>query len=60
MITVARRAGIAVGSFALAWVAASLVAQWLFGSGNILVWVVAAVVGGIAYLAILRRDQGAG
>jgi ABC-type uncharacterized transport system permease subunit len=57
MSKIARRVGIASGAFVLAWLAAALVAAWLFGSGNILVWVIAAVVGVIAYFAILRRDQ---
>jgi len=60
MPKVARRVGIAFGSFALAWLAASLVAGWLFGSGNILVWVLAAFVGAIVYLVILRGDQRGG
>ncbi len=57
MIKVARRVGIAFGSFVIAWLAVSLVAGWLFGSGNFLVWVVAAVVGAAVYLDILRRDR---
>ena len=57
MPRVARRLAIAFGSFALAWLAISLVARWLFGSGNILVWVLAACVGAVVYLAILRRDR---
>jgi len=60
MTLVARRVGIAFGSFVLAWLAASLVARWFFGSGNILVWVIAAVVAVTAYLAILRQDQRVG
>ena len=60
MPKVARRVGIAFGSFALAWLVVTLVARWLFGSGNILVWVIAAVVGVTAYAAILRRDQRVG
>ena len=36
MAKVARRVGIAFGSFVIAWLAVSLVAGWLFGSGNIL------------------------
>lgn len=60
MPTVARRVGIAFGSFALAWLAVTLVARWLFGSGNILVWVFAAAVGVIVYLALLWRDHGVG
>ena len=57
MVKAARRVGIAVGSFVIAWLAVSLVAGWLFGSGNILVWVIAAVVGAGVYLDILRRDR---
>ena len=60
MPTVARRVGIAVGSFILAWLAATFVARWLFGSGNILVWVIAAVVGISAYLALQWREQRVG
>jgi hypothetical protein len=60
MIKVARRVGIAIGSFVIAWLAVSLVARWLFGSGNSLVWVVAAVVGAGVYLEILRRDRRVG
>jgi hypothetical protein len=60
MLTVARRIGIAVGSFVIAWLAISLVAGWLFGSGNVLVWVLAALVGAGVYLDILRRDRRAG
>ncbi len=60
MAKVARRVGIALGSFVVAWLAVTLVARWLFGSGNILVWVIAAVVGAGVYLDILRRDRRAG
>ena len=56
MFKVARRVGIAFGSFVIAWLAVSLVAGWVFGSGNILVWVFAAVVGAGVYLDMLRRD----
>jgi hypothetical protein len=44
----------------IAWLAISPVARWLFGSGNILVWVFAAVVGAGVYLDILRRDRRVG
>jgi len=57
MIKFARRVGIAFGSFVIAWLAVSLVAGWLFGSGNILVWVIAAIVGAGVYLDIMRRDR---
>ncbi len=50
----------AFGSFVIAWLAASLVAGWLFGSGNILVWVLAAGVGAGVYLDVLRRDRRTG
>jgi hypothetical protein len=60
MAKVARRAGIAFGSFVIAWLAVSLVAAWLFGSGNFLVWVFAAVVGAGVYLEMLRRDRRVG
>jgi len=60
MAKVARRLGIAFGSFVIAWLAVSLVARLLFGSGNILVWVFAAVVGAGVYLVILRRDRRVG
>ena len=60
MAKVARQVGIALGSFVIAWLAVSLVAGWLFGSGNILVWVFASVVGAGVYLAILRRDRRVG
>lgn len=60
MAKLARRVGIAFGSFVIAWLTVSLVAGWLFGSGNILVWVFAAVVGAGIYLDVLRRDRRVG
>ena len=57
MFKVARRVGIAFGSFVIAWLAVSLVAGWLFGPNNILVLVVAVIVGGGVYVDILRRDR---
>ena len=57
MFKIARRVGVASGSFVIAWLAVSLVAGWLFGFGNILVWVFAAVVGAAVYLEIMRRDR---
>lgn len=60
MFKVARRVGIAFGSFVIAWLAVSLVAGWLFGSGTILVLVIAAVVGAGVYVDILRRDRPTG
>ena len=60
MVTAARRIGIAFGSFVIAWLAVSVVAGWLFGSGNVVVWVIAAVVGAGVYLEIMRRDRRTG
>ena len=57
---VVRRLGITFGSFVIAWLAVYLVAEWLFGSGNILVWVLAAIVAAGIYLEVLRRDRRAG
>ena len=52
----ARRLGISFGAFVIAWIALFALAQWLFGSGNILIWVFAAGFGGLVYLEILRRE----
>jgi NhaP-type Na+/H+ or K+/H+ antiporter len=60
VVKLVRRVGIAFGSFVIAWLAISLVARWLFGSGNVLVWVFAAIVGAGVYLDILRRDRRVG
>ena len=60
MVKVARRVGIAFGSFVIAWIAAKLMGEWLFGSANFLVWVIAAVVGVGVYLYMLRRDRRVG
>ena len=60
MVKLIRRVGIAFGSFVIAWLAVSLVATLLFGSGNILVWVLAAIVGAGVYVDILRRDRRTG
>ena len=57
MFKIARRVGIAFGSFVIAWFAVTWVAEWLFGSANFLVWVIAVVVGAGVYLDILRRDR---
>jgi hypothetical protein len=53
----ARRVGIALAAFVLAWFAAAIAANLLFGSGNILVWMIAAVVGIGVYVAVRRRDR---
>ncbi len=60
MYKIARRVGIAFGSFVIAWFAVTWLAEWLFGSANFLVWVIAAVVGVGVYLDILRRDRRVG
>jgi len=60
MSTIARRVGIAFGSFVIAWVVITLVARWLFGSGNVLVWVLAAIVGAAVYSEVRRRDRSSG
>lgn len=60
MAKVARRVAIAFVSFVVAWFAIAFVADWIFGSGNILVWVFAAVVGVGVYVALLWRDRHAG
>jgi Flp pilus assembly protein TadB len=57
MSMVARRLGIAFGSFVIAWLLVTVVARWLFGSGNVLVWVLAAMVGAGVYLALMWRDR---
>ena len=48
---------LAIASFVIAWLVVALVANLFFGSGNVLVWVVAAVVGAGVYVALLRRDR---
>lgn len=60
MFTVAHRVGIAFGSFVIAWLVLSVVAKWLFGSGNVLVWVLAGIVGAAVYHEVLRRDRRVG
>jgi fatty acid desaturase len=60
MPKIARRVGIVVRAFVLAWLAAALLAGWLFGSGNILVWVIAAVVGITVYFLLAWRERRVG
>jgi hypothetical protein len=57
MPTVARRVAIASGAFVLAWLVATVAAQWLFGSGNILAWVIATVVGIGTFLALVWQGR---
>lgn len=54
---VGRRIGIAVAAFVVAWLAIAVAAIWLFGSGNVLVYVLAAVVGIGVYLAMWWRER---
>ncbi len=56
-LTIARRVGIALGAFVIACIAGSVVAQWLYGSGNVLVLVLAAIVGAGVYFEVRRQDQ---
>ena len=60
MSMVAHRVAVAFGSFVIAWLVATFAARLLFGSGNVLVWVIATVVGVGTYLALARREQRAG
>jgi ABC-type uncharacterized transport system permease subunit len=53
----ARQVAIALASFAVAWLGATILARLLFGSGNILVWLLAAFLGAIVYVAMLWRDR---
>lgn len=55
-----RRIATAFGAFVLAWLAAAVLARWLFGSGNILVWVIAALIGAVVYLALRRQERRVG
>jgi hypothetical protein len=60
MTAVARRIGLAFGSFVIAWFAILFVAESLYGSGNFLVWVFAALVGAGVYLILVWRDRRVG
>ncbi len=60
MLQILRRIGIAFGSIVAAWLAVSLVAGMLLGpaaSGNVLVWLVTLLLGGLLYRDIMRREQ---
>lgn len=50
----ARRAAIAFGAFVVTWFAATLVGTWLFGSSNVLSWMIAAIVGIGVYVSLPR------
>lgn len=55
-----RRVAISVAAFVLTWLAATAVAQLLFGSGNVAVWLIAAWVSAVVYLVLRRWEQRAG
>jgi hypothetical protein len=52
-----RRVVLALGAFVIACLVIGLLATWIFGSGNVLVYVLAAPVGVATYLELLRRDR---
>lgn len=60
MSMVVRRLGFAIGASLVAWLAASAAAMWIFGSGNVLVWVIALSVGLAVYLLAGRSRPGFG
>jgi hypothetical protein len=60
MSMVVRRLGFAIGASVIAWLAASAAATWIFGSGNVLVWVIALSVGLAVYLRDGRSRPGFG
>ena len=55
--TIARRVAIAFGVFVIACIAGGAVAEWRYGSGNVLVLELAAIIGAGAYFEARRRDQ---
>lgn len=57
MVRQIRRIGIALGSFVAAFLVVSVIARIVFGSGNVLVWVVAIALGALIYADIIRRDR---
>lgn len=58
--TIARRVGIAFGAVVIALIAGSVMAQWLYGSANFLVLVLAVIVGAPVYFEVRRRDRAVG
>lgn len=54
---VVRRIGLALLASAVAWLAASVAARWLFESGNALVWIIAAAGGVNVYHALPQRQH---
>ena len=61
MLTVIRRAGIAIGSLVIAYLAVSLVAGLFLGrsaqENPILMAFIAVVLGGLIYVDIMRRER---
>ena len=55
--TIARRVGIAVGVFVIACIAGGAVAEWRYGSGNVLVLELAAIIGAGAYFEVRQHDR---
>jgi hypothetical protein len=61
VVRMVRRAGIAIGSLVIAYLATSLVAGALFGASvasSPLIAVLVIVLGGLIYVDILRRERG--
>jgi len=56
-MTEARRVALALGAFVVTWFAATLAGNWLFGSSNVLSWIIAAIIG-IGVYASLPRLRG--
>lgn len=57
MSRIGRRVAIAFGWFVVAWIAAYVVAHVVFGSANVLLWVIAVSVGVGAYAVLSIRDR---
>lgn len=53
-MTEARRVALALGAFVVTWFAATLIGTWLFGSSNVLSWLIAAIIGIGVYTYIPR------
>lgn len=53
-MTEARRVALALGAFVVTWFAATLIGTWLFGSSNVLSWMIAAIIGIGVYTYIPR------
>ena len=53
----ARRVGLAIGSFVIAWLGFLLLGNWIFGSANVLVFYLAAPIAVGVYIELLRRER---